>query len=65
MRHALTFFALLGAWFALGHLLYWFIVLEWSWMNDWGPVSRGTMLAIGLYISGCATFLIPKVRRSK
>lgn len=56
MRFAITFFALLGIWFVAAHLIYWFVTLEWSWLSEWKPISRGLLLGIGVYV--CIFFAV-------
>lgn len=59
----LIFFSLLGGWFAIGHAVYWFVTLEWSWIADWSSSSRAFMLGAGSYFSAAGALILGKFRK--
>ena len=36
-------------WWIVAHLAYAFVMMEWSWLTEWEPISRGLNLAASLY----------------
>lgn len=45
--------------FAFLHLFYWFMMLEWIWLDQWEVSSRGLALCLALYVTGVVFCLLP------
>lgn len=62
MPRIIIFTAALLLWWVLAHLIYAFVMLDWSWFTGWEPLARGLNLFLSLYLAGSAAMFI-KVRK--
>lgn len=53
---SLTIATFLSYWI-LAHLIYAFIMLDWSAFTQWEPVTRGVNLALSLYLTATVGFI--------
>ncbi len=52
MRNLYIFTLVTLIWWVFVHLVYAFVMLEWSWFTEWDPLSRGLNLFLSLYLAG-------------
>ena len=57
MRNLYIFTVATLLWWVSVHLVYAFVMLEWSWFTEWGEFTRAFNLALSTVIAGNAVAL--------